>query len=66
MLQGEISEGMSAKLSQAILALSVSTFIHDICVLFGFWDGFLHAFPLGTQWYLLKKKINKEKYFLTI
>lgn len=32
MFQGEISEGMSAKLSQDILALSVSTFLHDICV----------------------------------
>lgn len=48
MLQGEISEGMSAKLSQAMLALSVSTFIHDICVLLGSWGGFLQAFPLGT------------------
>lgn len=61
MFQGEISEGMSAKLSQAILALSVSTFIRDICVVVGFGSGFLHAFPLGTQWYLLKKKNNKEK-----
>lgn len=66
MLQGKISEGMSAKLSQATLALSVSTFRYDICVLFGFWGVILHASPLGTQWYLLKKKINKEKYFLTI
>lgn len=39
------------------LTLSVNTFIHDICVVFGFWGGFLHVFPLGTRWCLLKRKI---------
>lgn len=62
MFQGRISEGMSAKLSQAVLALSVSTFIHEISVGFGFWGAFLHDFPLGTQQCLLKK-MNKESGF---
>lgn len=56
MFQGEVSEGVSAKLSQAILALSVSTFIHDICVVFGFWGGFFTCFSIRDTVVLFDKE----------